>query len=81
MNAQVTRALVTWLKAECAQRPVLLMLEDLHWSDGPSIHLLEGVLRELANHPLMVLALARPDVKELFPRLWGRTCKKCRCGA
>ncbi|KFE70597.1 serine/threonine-protein kinase PknK [Hyalangium minutum] len=72
MNAQVTRSLVTWLKAECAQRPVLLMLEDLHWSDGPTIHLVEEVLRELSNHPLMVLALARPDVKELFPKLWGR---------
>jgi hypothetical protein len=71
MNSQVTRALVTWLKAECAQSPVLLMLEDLHWSDGPSIKLMEEVLRELAEHPLMVLALARPEVKELFPRLWA----------
>ncbi len=71
MNAQVTRALVTWLKAECAQSPVLLMLEDLHWSDGPSIQLMDEVLRELAEHPLMVLALARPEVKELFPRAVG----------
>jgi hypothetical protein len=71
MNAQVTRALVTWLKAECAQGPVLWMLEDLHWSDGPSVQLMEAVLRELAEHPLLVLALARPEVKELFPKLWG----------
>ncbi len=71
MNAQVTRALVCWLKAECAHRPVLLMLEDLHWSDGPSIHLVEEVRRELSDAPLMVLALARPEVKELFPRLGG----------
>lgn len=72
MSGQMTRALVTWLKAEAAQSPVLLVLEDLHWSDGPSILLVEGVLRELAESPLMVLALSQPDVKELFPRLWGQ---------
>ncbi|HYH97697.1 serine/threonine-protein kinase, partial [Hyalangium sp.] len=72
MSDQVTRALVTWLKAECAQSPVLLMLEDLHWSDGPSIHLMAQVLRELSEQPLMVLALARPEVRGLFPGLWTR---------
>ncbi|HLL00360.1 MAG TPA: protein kinase [Myxococcaceae bacterium] len=71
MNTQITRALVTWLKAECSQCPVLLMLEDLHWGDGPSIHLMDQVLRELAEQPLLVLAFARPEVKELFPRLWA----------
>ncbi len=72
MGAQVMRALVTWLKAECAQGPVVLMLEDLHWSDKPSIHLVDEVLREMSDQPLMVLALARPEVKELFPGLWPR---------
>jgi serine/threonine protein kinase len=76
MNGQVTRALVSWLKVECAHHPVVLMLEDLHWSDGPSIHLMEQVLHELADHPLMVLALARPEVKELFPRLWGQSLQE-----
>ncbi len=76
MNAQVTWALVTWLKAECDQHPVLLMLEDLHWSDGPSIYLMKEVLRELSDHPLMVLALARPEVKELFPRLWAQNLQE-----
>jgi hypothetical protein len=72
MSAQVSRALVAFLKAECAQSPVLLALEDLHWSDSVTIRLLDEVLRELAEQPLMVLALARPEVKELFPGLWSR---------
>ncbi|MDY7226230.1 protein kinase domain-containing protein [Hyalangium rubrum] len=72
MSAQVTRAMVAFLRAHCAQRPVLLVLEDLHWSDAPTVRLVEEVLRELAECPLMVLALARPDVKELFPGLWSR---------
>jgi serine/threonine protein kinase len=72
LSAQVSRALVAFLKAECAQTPVLLALEDLHWSDSVTIRLLDEVLRELAEQPLMVLALARPEVKELFPGLWSR---------
>ncbi|WP_257458620.1 serine/threonine-protein kinase [Archangium lipolyticum] len=71
MSAQVSRALVSFLGAECAHQPVLLVLEDLHWSDALTIKLVDEVLRELARRPLMVLALARPEVKELFPGLWS----------
>ncbi|WP_053066975.1 protein kinase domain-containing protein [Archangium gephyra] len=72
MNAQVGRALVAFLKAECAHHPVLLVLEDLHWSDALTVALVDEALRELDEHPFMVLALARPEVKELFPGLWSR---------
>ena len=72
MSLQVTRALVTLLRAELTQGPVLLVLEDLHWSDVPSVRLVDEVLRELNESPLLVLALARPEARELFPRLWAR---------
>ena len=72
MSTQVGRAVVTFLRAECAHQPVLLVLEDLHWSDALTIKLVDEVLRELAEQPVMVLALARPEVKELFPGLWSR---------
>ncbi|WPB80390.1 protein kinase [Archangium violaceum] len=72
MSTQVSQALVTFLRAECAHRPVLLVLEDLHWSDALTVKLVEEVLRALAEQPLMVLALARPEVKDLFPGLWAR---------
>jgi predicted ATPase len=72
INEQMGRALVTFLQAECARGAVLLVLEDLHWSDAATIRLIEEVLRELVEQPLMVLALARPEVKELFPGLWSR---------
>jgi hypothetical protein len=72
MNTQVSRALVHFLQAECARRPVLLVLEDLHWSDALTVKLVDEVLRALAEQPLMVLALARPEVKDLFPGLWSR---------
>ncbi|WNG41888.1 protein kinase [Archangium violaceum] len=72
MSAQVGRALVTFLRAECAHQPVLLVLEDLHWSDALTIKLVDEALCDLAEQPFMVLALARPEVKSAFPSLWKR---------
>lgn len=77
MNLRIADAWVTFLRAECARAPVLLVLEDLHWSDAATIRLVDVALRELAERPLLVMALARSEVKELFPRLWeGRSIQE-----
>jgi hypothetical protein len=70
MSTQMGRALATFLEAECAHQPVLLVLEDLHWSDALSVKLVDELLRALAAQPFMVLTLARPEVTERFPHLW-----------
>jgi tetratricopeptide (TPR) repeat protein len=72
MGEQMSRALVAFFAAECSHHPVLLVLEDLHWTDALTVKLVDELLRELAEQPLMVLALARPEVKEFFPGLWSR---------
>jgi tetratricopeptide (TPR) repeat protein len=72
MGALVLRAMVNFLRAELSQGPVLLVLEDLHWSDTPTVRLAGDLLHELAESPLLVLALGRPETKELFPGLWTR---------
>ncbi len=81
MSAQVSRALVSFLRAECARGPVLLVLEDLHWSDALTVRLVDEALRELSECPLMVLALARPEVKASFPGLWSRCLSELSLGA
>ncbi|MDQ3300311.1 MAG: AAA family ATPase [Myxococcota bacterium] len=63
-------AFVDWLGAECALRPVLFVLEDLHWGDAPSVSFLDAALRALHGRPIMVLAVARPEIHVAFPRLW-----------
>jgi eukaryotic-like serine/threonine-protein kinase len=49
---------------------VLLVLEDLHWGDAPSVSFVDAALRVLAEKPLMVLALARPEVERRFAGAW-----------
>lgn len=71
MADAVRLAWLDWLRAECRQRPILLVLEDLHWGDAASVALVEAALKELSELPLVALGLARPEVHALFPRLWS----------
>ena len=71
MSDQFAEAFIALLRAECAVAPVLLVFEDLHWGDAMTVKLLTTALRDLDDQPLMIAALARPEVHELFPKLWA----------
>jgi eukaryotic-like serine/threonine-protein kinase len=71
MGEQMRRAWEAFLEAEASVQPVVVVLEDLHWGDLPSVKFIDAALRTLAERPLMVLAFARPEVHELFPGLWA----------
>lgn len=71
MSDQVERACLDGLQILRATAPLLLVLEDLHWSDALTIKLVGTALRRLQDYPLMVLALARPEVYEAYPNLWS----------
>jgi hypothetical protein len=71
MGDHLRAAWERWVAAECAARPLLMVLDDLHWADLPSIKLIDAVLRRLRDRPLMVIALARPEVHERFAGLWS----------
>lgn len=71
-----------WLAAMGEAGPVLVVLEDLHWGDRTSVAYLDEALRSNAARPLMVVALARPEVHDLFPELWARaSCQELRLSA
>ncbi len=60
-----------WLAAESATKPVVLVLEDLHWGDLPTVRFVDSALRVLSGARLFILALARPEVHERFPSLFA----------
>ena len=73
------RAWIDFLAAAAAARPLHVVLDDLQWADGPSIRFLEAALADLEHAPWMVLALARPEIDDRFPRLWaGRNAQHLR---
>lgn len=68
---QIRRAWEDWMAAETAARPLLVVVDDAHWADAPSLRLLDAALRHGADHPLMVLVFARPLLDERFPQLFA----------
>jgi DNA-binding CsgD family transcriptional regulator len=50
-----------WLCAELAdETPVLLVVDDAHWGDEPSLRFLEFLARRLDDLPLMLVVAERP---------------------
>jgi serine/threonine protein kinase/tetratricopeptide (TPR) repeat protein len=71
MSDQTRRAFEHFLAMEASAQPVVIVLEDLHWGDLPTVKLIDSALRALPDLPWFVVALARPELHELFPRLWA----------
>ena len=51
----------THLHEQAAARPIVLLLEDLHWADQESLILLEFVTRHIERMPLVILGTYRSD--------------------
>ncbi len=52
-------SITAFLKNAARRKPLVLVLDDLHWADHPSLLLLEFVARELANARVMVIGTYR----------------------
>ncbi|MHB8644965.1 MAG: helix-turn-helix transcriptional regulator [Thermomicrobiales bacterium] len=55
------RQILDFVEALTSQRPVLLFLDDLHWSDPASLDLLRFLAHSIATLPLMILVTYRSD--------------------
>jgi predicted ATPase len=59
-----------WLAANAALgRPTLLLIDDLHWADEPSLRWLSYLARRLEGLPLMVVVGTRPPQQSEHPAL------------
>jgi predicted ATPase len=50
-----------WLTVNLAQTPLLLVVDDLHWSDAPSLRFLAYLMLRLEGLPLLVVVGFRPE--------------------
>ena len=60
----------TALELAAAERPLILVVEDLHWSSDSLLDLVEFILQPRADSPMLMLALTRPELLERRPT-WG----------
>jgi tetratricopeptide (TPR) repeat protein len=71
-NLMRERCLQTWLallRALLGRQPVLLVAEDLHWGDRLTLELLLRAHEQLADAPLLIMGVARPELFDKYPEL------------
>jgi class 3 adenylate cyclase/tetratricopeptide (TPR) repeat protein len=59
-----------FLEALAEQRPLVLVLEDLHWADEGLLDFVDELIDWLSGVPLLVVCSARPELLERRPG-WG----------
>jgi class 3 adenylate cyclase/tetratricopeptide (TPR) repeat protein len=65
-------AVQAYLEALAHERPLVLVLSDLHWGDEVVLELVDRLLAALRALPFMLLATARPDLEERWTPAPGR---------
>jgi class 3 adenylate cyclase/tetratricopeptide (TPR) repeat protein len=59
-----------FIEAVARDRPTMLVFEDLHWADSGLLDLVELLGSRLRDLPILILALARPELLDARPG-WG----------
>lgn len=55
------RAVRQWLEAAAGERPVAVLLDDLHWADAETLAMLAGLVDLPQGTPVLFVAAYRPD--------------------
>jgi len=63
--------------ALASQKPLLLILEDMHWADNLSLDLLSLLMNDLTLAPLMLLCIYRPEQDHRIWHLGTQAAAKC----
>ena len=63
------QAITRFLRAAAEHNPVLLVLDDLHWADKPTLLLLRHLHRELADAPVLFVGTFRDSELNVAPAL------------
>jgi class 3 adenylate cyclase/ketosteroid isomerase-like protein len=70
---QVFWAIRRTLEAMAASSPVVVVLDDVHWAEPAMLDLVEHLAEWLRGGPVVLLALARPELREQRPSLLDAT--------
>jgi tetratricopeptide (TPR) repeat protein len=77
LKHQTLLAVRDFFVALAKQQPVLLVLEDLHWADSLSLDVISLLMEALAEAPLLLLCVYRPEREQKSVRLGSIASRKC----
>jgi predicted ATPase len=65
-KASLESLLAAVLRTVAMKRELVIILEDLHWVDGPSFDLLEVLVREADRLPVLFMVAYRPEIDPAY---------------
>ena len=68
---EIPWAVTRLLEALARRRPLVVVLDDLHWAEPALLDLVEHVVGFARDAPILVIGLARPELLDERPG-WGR---------
>ena len=73
------RALVEWLRAYSGRRPVLFVVEDLHWADASTLEFLSSSSAEGLHDRILTVLTFRPEFQPPWPTAAHQTGLALTC--
>ncbi len=70
LDREIAFAVRRLVESPTAERPILLVVEDIHWAEPPILDLLEYLATWTRDRSLLIVALTRPDLIDHRPT-WG----------
>jgi serine/threonine protein kinase/predicted ATPase len=67
------RAMLDWLHTRAARKPILLVVEDLHWVDASTLEFLGQFLAEGLHDSILTLLTFRPEFQTPWPAVAHQT--------
>ena len=61
LQYRIVEEIVDLVESACAERPLLLVAEDVHWADGASLLALSAIARRLSLSSLLLVVTTRPS--------------------
>ena len=56
-----------FLRAQAQRRPLVVIVDDIHWAEATLLGLLAGLPAAITDAPILLLCLARPELLEQGP--------------
>lgn len=70
IRESTTRSLRRLLEVTAAERPTVVVFEDLHWAHPDLLTLIEQTIMHTIGVPLLVVGVTRPELLDARPN-WG----------
>jgi class 3 adenylate cyclase/tetratricopeptide (TPR) repeat protein len=67
------RAMLEWLRTRAVERPILFIVEDLHWVDASTLEFLGQFLAEGLHDRILTVLTFRPEFKTPWPAVAHQT--------